>query len=64
MAALNIRDMKFEGVHGISDGRQVTINQDMTYLNWFQIPLLLDLAFASNVHYIDTVSLSIFQGGK
>lgn len=39
MAALNIRSMKFEAAHGITDGRQ--------------IPLLLDLAFASNVHYID-----------
>ena len=60
MAALNIRSMRcpaspstlelnisplcgrFPPGHGITEGSQ--------------IPLLLDLAFASNVHYLDTVS--------
>jgi hypothetical protein len=39
MAALNIRSMQFETAHGTNDGGH--------------IPLLLDLAFASNVHYLD-----------
>ena len=71
MAALNIRSMKFPPGHGITEGaviehpkiiskrlfivREIWYSKSVETSSGTQIPLLLDLAFASNVHYLDTV---------